>query len=166
MCLGIISIGAGIGRLVTIPILLSGNLSASIYTPYLFVIIEPAFAIICACHPTYRPLALWFGHSISTSRAGSAVRSLLFSSSSSGGQSMDGSRKSRSSALFAKRFRASMNPAPKSEKKGLLDPASASSSPEIDREKGSGDEARFENQWGASGTTPVVSAGSTPGLAL
>jgi hypothetical protein len=36
--------------------------------PFLYTIIEPAFAIICVCLPTYRPLFLWAGSVIPFTR--------------------------------------------------------------------------------------------------
>ena len=105
MCLGVLSIAAGIGRILTVPSLMAENLPATIAMPFLFVIIEPAFAIICACLPTYRPLALWIGHGIKHSRYGSRVKSFISSSSmnspdSSNLQNLP--RKNRSSRFFGR----------------------------------------------------------------
>ncbi|KAI4141845.1 MAG: hypothetical protein LQ340_007525 [Diploschistes diacapsis] len=108
MCLGVISIAAGVGRLLTIPSLVATNLPATIAMPYLFTIIEPAFAIICACLPTYRPLALWLGHRIKSSRAGSRMRSFMSTSSMHNASRQQqrrpsGSRRrSRASGFFAR----------------------------------------------------------------
>lgn len=43
--------------------------TATIMMPFLYTIIEPAFAIICACLPTYRPLFLWMKRQISSTGA-------------------------------------------------------------------------------------------------
>ena len=100
MSMGILSIAAGIGRILTVPTLVAGNLPATIAMPFLFVVIEPAFAIICACLPTYRPLALWIAAGVKSTRAGSRIKSFISSSSARSGGST--SRRSGASALLGK----------------------------------------------------------------
>ena len=152
MCLGVLSIAAGIGRILTIPSLIASNLPATIPMPFLFTIIEPAFAIICACLPTYRPLALWVGHGIKHSRYGSRMRSLISHSSmakSTGSGSGMGtnhsgaSRKSRASLFFA---RWGKNATPSANEKEVL--TSANTTPEVGMLK---DEREYEQGWGAPG---------------
>ena len=49
--------------------------TATIMMPFLYTIIEPAFAIICACLPTYRPLFVWISSLIPYRCISSNVRS-------------------------------------------------------------------------------------------
>ena len=50
---------ASIGRIGSVPLLTVTDVSATIFMPLLYTVIEPAFAIIAACLPTYRPLFVW-----------------------------------------------------------------------------------------------------------
>ncbi|MCJ1356281.1 MAG: hypothetical protein MMC33_006275 [Icmadophila ericetorum] len=77
MGLGIIIVTASVGRIGSVPNLVqsekSGQYSyllacrsqrfdfseATIFLPFLYSIVEPAFATICACLPMYQPLFLW-----------------------------------------------------------------------------------------------------------
>ena len=122
MCLGILSIAAGIGRILTVPSLISTNLPASLAMPYLFVIIEPSFAIMCACLPTYRPLAIWVSQGIKNTRAGSRIKSFVSTQSMSNGSA----RRSRSS-LFPQRWR----PTPSANEKEVF--TSANSTPDMSK---------------------------------
>ncbi|MCJ1324757.1 hypothetical protein MMC10_001419 [Thelotrema lepadinum] len=149
MCLGILSIAAGIGRILTVPDLISTNLSASIAMPFLFVIIEPSFAIMCACLPTYRPLALWVGQGIKNSRAGSRIKSFVSTQS----MSNSSARRSRAS-LFPSRWR----PTPSGNEKEVL--TSANNTPDLS--KASGDRMEFGRGWSSPqiGSRTTVVGGS------
>ena len=51
--------------------LVATDLPATIHAPFLYAVIEPSFAIIAACLPTYRPIFSYFGRKIRGSSAGS-----------------------------------------------------------------------------------------------
>ena len=51
--------------------------------PFLYTIIEPAFAIICACLPTYRPLFLWLNGVLPYERLSSNFKSWFSNSNRS-----------------------------------------------------------------------------------
>ncbi|MCJ1243346.1 hypothetical protein MMC30_000543 [Trapelia coarctata] len=57
LLLGIIADVAAAGRIYSVPNLIITDVSATIMMPLLYTVIEPAFAILCACLVTYRPLA-------------------------------------------------------------------------------------------------------------
>ncbi|MCJ1281443.1 hypothetical protein MMC26_000762, partial [Xylographa opegraphella] len=65
------------GRIGSVPLLTLSDVSATITMPFLYTIIEPAFAIICACLPTYRPLFLGFASRDSYHRGFCSIRSWL-----------------------------------------------------------------------------------------
>ena len=67
--------------------------------PFLSTIIEPAFAIICACLPTYQPLFLWISTALPYSRLSSIVKTWFSSSSTSHGSSGQNGSASRFAAL-------------------------------------------------------------------
>ncbi|MCJ1398115.1 hypothetical protein MMC11_001312 [Xylographa trunciseda] len=77
MLLGIIVLAASAGRIGSVPLLALSDVSATITMPFLYTIIEPAFAIICACLPTYRPLFLCLASRHSYHRGVSSIRSWL-----------------------------------------------------------------------------------------
>ncbi|MCJ1389852.1 hypothetical protein MMC18_002709 [Xylographa bjoerkii] len=77
MLLGIIVLTASAGRIGSVPLLALSDVSATITMPFLYTIIEPAFAIICACLPTYRPLFLCLASRDSRHRGFSSIRSWL-----------------------------------------------------------------------------------------
>ncbi|MCJ1289567.1 hypothetical protein MMC34_001100 [Xylographa carneopallida] len=75
MLLGIIVLAASAGRIGSVPLLALSDVSATITMPFLYTIIEPAFAIVCACLPTYRPLFLGLATRDSYHRRCSGIRS-------------------------------------------------------------------------------------------
>lgn len=101
---GVISIASGIGRILTIPPLNFSELpgaiapTETIAMPYLFLIVENAFAIICTCLPTYRPLILWSAKRLGNSRFGSRMRSFLPSQLGTKSTSKDLTAKSASAS--------------------------------------------------------------------
>ncbi|MCJ1432768.1 hypothetical protein MMC27_002125 [Xylographa pallens] len=77
MLLGIIVLAASAGRIGSVPLLALSDVSATITMPFIYTIIEPAFAIVCACLPTYRPLFLGLASRDSYHCRFSGVRSWL-----------------------------------------------------------------------------------------
>ena len=75
------SIFASIGRIYSVPELMVADLPATIDMPIMYAVIEPAFAIIAACLPTYRPIFSWLGttvrSSLGSSRGSSNSRAKL-----------------------------------------------------------------------------------------
>ena len=67
--------------------------------PFMYTIIEPAFAIICACLPTYRPLFLWISTALPYSKLSSSVKTWFSSSSTSRSSSRQNASSSRFAAL-------------------------------------------------------------------
>ena len=67
--------------------------------PIMTTIIEPAFAIICACLPTYGPLFLWISTALPYSRLSSNVKTWFRSISTSRGSSGQGRSASRFAAF-------------------------------------------------------------------
>ena len=96
------SVVASIGRIFSIPQLVATNVPATIHAPYLYAVVEPAFAIIAACLPTYRPIFTFFRRKICGSSAGSRGSSrgkLLGGGDRSGGSDSRASERAR--AQFA-----------------------------------------------------------------
>ncbi|MCJ1316968.1 hypothetical protein MMC15_002289 [Xylographa vitiligo] len=77
MLLGLIVLAASAGRIGSVPLLALSDVSATITMPFLYTIIEPAFAIVCACLPTYRPLFLGLANRDSYHRGFSSIRSWM-----------------------------------------------------------------------------------------